>query len=66
MGLAPVAISTLNVLLFAKHVCEFQLSSCAGGCGICSFGTQFLWVAAVLHWLKNIAALCEFISGNIS
>jgi hypothetical protein len=26
VGLAPVAILLLNVLLFAKHVCEFQLS----------------------------------------
>lgn len=66
MGLAPVAISTLNVLLFAKHVCKFQLSRCVGGCGICSFGAQVLWVAPVLHWLLNVAALCESISGNIS
>jgi hypothetical protein len=66
VGLAPVAISTLNVLLFAKHVWEFQLSRCAGGCGIYSFGAQFLWVAPVLCWLLNVAALCEFISGNIS
>ncbi len=66
MGLAPVAISTLNVLLFAKHVCEFQLSRFAGGCGTCSFGAQFLWVASVLHWLLNVAALCQSISGNIS